>query len=99
MEILCTKDAFWGLGWEGLRTSPTHSPEVPPNWKEHPIPDNPTAINPINTPTPVVTEPNLVPTQMPTSMINIQNAPNVPDPQGYNRLVFRDFLPCVSALS
>ncbi len=56
-------------------------------WEEHPIPDNPTAINPINTPTPVVTEPNLVPTQMPTPMINIQNAPNVPDPQGYNSLL------------
>lgn len=56
-------------------------------WEEHPIPDNPTAINSINTPTPVVTEPDVYPSQMPTPMINIQNAPNVPDPQGYNALL------------
>ena len=33
MKMLCTQKIFFlELGWEGLRTSPTHSPEVPPNW-------------------------------------------------------------------
>ncbi|MFN0199926.1 MAG: hypothetical protein ACKVTZ_00310 [Bacteroidia bacterium] len=50
-------------------------------WEEHPI-DEPTAINPINTPTPVVTNPNLTAKDFASPMINIQNAPNAPDPQG-----------------
>lgn len=51
-------------------------------WEESPIPDSPTAINPISTDSRRAEPGNLQPAAFPTSMLNIQNAPNVPDPTG-----------------
>ncbi|MFN0203945.1 MAG: hypothetical protein ACKVTZ_20665, partial [Bacteroidia bacterium] len=55
-------------------------------WEEHPI-DEPTLINPITTPTPVVNNPNLTPSPLANPLVNIQNAPAAPDPQGYAALL------------
>jgi hypothetical protein len=50
-------------------------------WEEHPIPEDPTPIAPIQTRPPERSDPGaLTPTAFPTPMINIQNAPNAPDP-------------------
>ncbi|MBL7791497.1 MAG: hypothetical protein JNK77_04175 [Saprospiraceae bacterium] len=51
-------------------------------WEESPIPDSPTAINPINTDTRRADPGDLQPQQLPNPIVNIQNAPNVPDPTG-----------------
>ena len=51
-------------------------------WEESPIPDSPTAINPINTDSRRADPGNLQPQQMPNPIVNIQNAPNAPDPTG-----------------
>ena len=51
-------------------------------WEESPIPDSPTAINPINTDTRRADPGNLQPTPLPTPVVNIQNAPAAPDPTG-----------------
>ncbi len=51
-------------------------------WEESPIPDNPTTINPVTTPTPVAIQPDLTATPLSTPVINIQNAPAAPDPGG-----------------
>lgn len=51
-------------------------------WEESPIPDSPTAINPINTDSRRADPGNLQPQQMPNPIVNIQNAPNAPDPSG-----------------
>lgn len=51
-------------------------------WEESPIPDSPTAISPIVTPVPTVTQPNLQPAPLANPVVNIQNAPAIPDPQG-----------------
>ncbi|HWR14602.1 MAG TPA: papain-like cysteine protease family protein [Terriglobales bacterium] len=50
-------------------------------WEESPNPDEPTPINPIQTAPPQRTEPQgLQPTAFPTPMINLQNAPQAPEP-------------------
>ena len=51
-------------------------------WEESPILDSPTAINPINTDSRRSEPGNLQPQALPNPMINIQNAPNAPDPSG-----------------
>lgn len=56
-------------------------------WDEAPIPDSPTTINAINTPVPQNVQQNLQPKDFAAPIINLQNAPNLPDPQGYNSLV------------
>jgi hypothetical protein len=50
-------------------------------WEEHPI-DDPTSIQPISTDTRRAEPLNLTAKDFPTPMINIQNAPSAPDPQG-----------------
>ena len=55
-------------------------------WEESPIPDSPTTINPITLPTPVNQQPNLQPQPLTAPIINLQNAPNAPDPQGFGAL-------------
>ena len=55
-------------------------------WEESPIPDSPTAINPVTPPTPTVTQPNLTIKDFPAPIINLQNAPAAPDPQGFGAL-------------
>jgi hypothetical protein len=50
-------------------------------WEEHPVPDQPTAIAPVQTQPPQRTDPGeLKSTPFPTPMINIQNAPPAPEP-------------------
>jgi hypothetical protein len=50
-------------------------------WEEHPIPEEPTPIAPIETRAPQRSDPgSLTPTAFPTPMINIQNAPAAPEP-------------------
>jgi hypothetical protein len=51
-------------------------------WEESPIPDSPTAISPINTDTRRADPGNLQPQVLPNPIVNIQNAPNAPDPSG-----------------
>lgn len=69
-------------------------------WEESPIPDSPTTINPLSLPTPQNIQPNnLQPKDFPAPIINLQNSPALPDPQGFGSLVnllsnpniFRDF--------
>jgi murein DD-endopeptidase MepM/ murein hydrolase activator NlpD len=55
-------------------------------WEESPIPDNPTAINAITAPVPQATQPNLTPKDFPQPIISLQNAPTLPDPQGFGAL-------------
>lgn len=56
-------------------------------WEESPIPDSPTSINPVSLPTAQNVQPaNLQPKDFPASIINLQNAPNLPDPQGFGKL-------------
>lgn len=55
-------------------------------WEESPIPDSPTTINPVTTPTPQNVQPNLQVKDFPSPIINLQNAPSIPDPQGYGAL-------------
>jgi hypothetical protein len=56
-------------------------------WNEVPLPDALPAINPITPPIPQVNEPDLQPKDFPPSLINIQNAPDAPAPQGFGSLV------------
>lgn len=56
-------------------------------WEESPIPDDPTSIQPILAPTPTVTRPDLEVKDFPSPIVNVQNAPAAPDPQGYAALV------------
>lgn len=50
-------------------------------WEESPLPDQPTAINPVGTQPPQRSDPGgLTPTPFPTPMVNIQNAPAAPEP-------------------
>lgn len=51
-------------------------------WEESPIPDSPTAINPIDTSSRRSEVPVLQPGEFPASIINLQNAPAAPDPAG-----------------
>lgn len=55
-------------------------------WEESPIPDSPTTINPVSTPVPQNVQPNLEAKDFPTPIVNMQNAPALPDPQGYGAL-------------
>jgi hypothetical protein len=57
-------------------------------WEESPIPDNPsTQILPLNTDTRRADPGNLQPKDFPNPVVNIQNAPNVPDPNGLQNLL------------
>ncbi|KTD15666.1 Papain-like cysteine protease AvrRpt2 [Legionella gratiana] len=51
-------------------------------WEESPIPDSPTAINPIDTESRRSDPGNLQPAPLANPVVNIQNAPNAPDPTG-----------------
>lgn len=52
-------------------------------WEESPVPDSPnTQILPLNTDTRRADPGNLQPKDFPAPVVNIQNAPNVPDPTG-----------------
>lgn len=55
-------------------------------WEESPIPDNPTAINAVTPPTPERAQVNLTPNPFPQPVITLQNAPQLPDPQGFSGL-------------
>jgi hypothetical protein len=55
-------------------------------WEESPIPDSPTAINAITAPVPQPTQPNLTAKDFPAPIISLQNAPTLPDPQGFGAL-------------
>ncbi|MBK9947024.1 MAG: M23 family metallopeptidase [Nitrospira sp.] len=56
-------------------------------WEESPIPDSPnTQINPLNTDTRRADPGNLQPKDFANPMVNIQNAPAVPDPTGLQNL-------------
>lgn len=55
-------------------------------WEESPTPDSPTAINAITAPTPQAVQPNLAAKDFPAPLIALQNAPNLPDPQGFGAL-------------
>lgn len=55
-------------------------------WEESPVPDSPTAINAVTVPTPEATQPNLMPKDFPAPLIALQNAPTLPDPQGFGAL-------------
>jgi hypothetical protein len=51
-------------------------------WEESPIPDGPTAIEPISTGTRRTDPADVTPTQFPQPIIAMQNAPAAPDPTG-----------------
>ncbi|CCG98746.1 hypothetical protein FAES_0735 [Fibrella aestuarina BUZ 2] len=51
-------------------------------WEESPIPDSPTAINPISTDTRRADPGSLQAQALPNSLVSIQNVPNAPDPTG-----------------
>jgi hypothetical protein len=57
-------------------------------WEESPIPDSPsTQINPIDLSTRRADPGDLQPKDFPTPVVNIQNAPNVPDPTGLQAML------------
>jgi hypothetical protein len=57
-------------------------------WEESPIPDSPnTQILPLNTDTRRADPGNLQPKDFPNPVVNIQNAPNIPDPTGLQNLL------------
>lgn len=57
-------------------------------WEESPIPDSPnTQILPLNTDTRRADPGNLQPKDFPNPVVNIQNAPTLPDPSGLGRLL------------
>lgn len=57
-------------------------------WEESPIPDSPnTQILPLNTDTRRADPGNLQPKDFPNPVVNIQNAPNAPDPTGLQGLL------------
>ncbi|WP_146259443.1 hypothetical protein [Palleronia aestuarii] len=49
-------------------------------WHEVPIPNAPTAISEVSTASRAAPPPNLDPTEYPSPLVSIQNAPNVPEP-------------------
>jgi hypothetical protein len=51
-------------------------------WEESPIPDSPTAIEPLSLDSRATPEPDLKPTPLPPPIVAIQNAPELPDPLG-----------------
>ena len=51
-------------------------------WEESPLPDEPTPIEPISTESREAEEPDATPTALPQPIVNIQNAPGLPDPLG-----------------
>jgi len=51
-------------------------------WEESPIPDSPTAINPVSTDSRRADPGALQAQALPASLVSIQNAPNAPDPSG-----------------
>ena len=51
-------------------------------WEEAPIPDSPTAINPVSTDSRRAASLDLTPQSLPNPVVNIQNAPAAPDPTG-----------------
>ena len=56
-------------------------------WEESPIPDSPTTINPITVPVPQLARPELSVKDFPPPIINLQNAPALPEPQGFGDLL------------
>lgn len=54
-------------------------------WQEAPTPDQPTPIQPVSTDSLKTTPPVVTPTPLPQPVINIQNAPAIPDPTGLNQ--------------
>lgn len=57
-------------------------------WEESPIPDSPnTQILPLNTDTRRADPGNLQPKDFPNPVVNIQNAPNMPDPAGLQKML------------
>lgn len=55
-------------------------------WEDSPIPDNPTSIGTVSTDSRYQTPADTTPTDFPQNLINIQNTPNLPDPQGFDAL-------------
>ncbi|GAA0528078.1 hypothetical protein FHS83_002262 [Rhizomicrobium palustre] len=51
-------------------------------WEESPLPDEPTAIDPISTASRQAPEPDATPTPLPQPIVNIQSAPSLPDALG-----------------
>lgn len=51
-------------------------------WQEAPCPDEPTPIQPVSTASRATAPPDVTPTPLPEPVINIQNAPAIPDPTG-----------------
>jgi hypothetical protein len=51
-------------------------------WEESPLPDEPTPIEPISTDSRQAPEADATPTPLPQPIVNIQNAPGLPDPLG-----------------
>lgn len=56
-------------------------------WEDSPIPDSPTAINAVTPPNPQASPVNLEPKGFSSPIINLQNAPSLPDPQGTSALL------------
>ncbi|MBN8245969.1 MAG: hypothetical protein J0L84_00845 [Verrucomicrobia bacterium] len=56
-------------------------------WEQSPIPDSPTAINPIGTESRRTDPGNLQPAPLASPVVNIQNAPAAPDPSGTGALL------------
>ncbi|KUH83210.1 MULTISPECIES: alpha/beta hydrolase [unclassified Mycobacterium] len=54
-------------------------------WQEAPCPDEPTPIQPVSTASRATEAPDVTPTGFPEPVINIQNAPAVPDPTGLSQ--------------
>lgn len=55
-------------------------------WDEAPIPNKPTDISAVTVPTPGRSEPDLSGRDFPSPVVNIQNAPDLPEPQGFGGL-------------
>ena len=53
-------------------------------WEESPIPDSPTAINPLDTGTRFQSPGNLQAKDLPPAIVNFQNVPAAPAPQGFD---------------
>ncbi len=53
-------------------------------WSEEPIPDSPTSILPVSTDSRRTDPGNLTPSELPNPVVNIQNAPNLPNPNGFD---------------
>jgi hypothetical protein len=53
-------------------------------WEESPIPDSPTAINPLDTGSRFQSPGDLQAKDLPPAIVNFQNVPNAPAPQGFD---------------